>query len=131
MQILIVAHAGLAQAYRHIVETLFASGDIPLSCIDVSWENKPADISARLDAFLREHAEPTLILTDLFGSSHANACLPYLKKGKIEMVTGFNLAMLTKAVQMSTSSPDLATFSEWIVTYGREHLYAVPRKKQG
>ncbi len=37
-----------------------------------------------------------LILSDLFGASPCNACLSFLKKGKVELVTGMNLPMVLK-----------------------------------
>jgi PTS system mannose-specific IIA component len=41
-----------------------------------------------------------IILTDMLGGTASNLALPFLKEGKVEVVTGVNLPMLMKLPQI-------------------------------
>lgn len=62
-----------------------------------------------------------LILSDLFGASPCNACLPVLKRGEVELVTGMNLPMVIKlfSLQQEMSLESLVNF---IVDYGQKNI---------
>lgn len=62
-----------------------------------------------------------LILSDLFGASPSNICLPYLKKGKVEMVSGVNLPMLLKLLNFKEAIT-LEELADFIVDYGQRHI---------
>jgi PTS system mannose-specific IIA component len=45
-----------------------------------------------------------VIFTDMFGGTPTNISLPFLEKQKIEIITGVNLPMLIKFVNLQTES---------------------------
>lgn len=62
-----------------------------------------------------------LLLTDFYGSTQCNVCMQFVKKGSIELLTGFNLPMLVKlgSLHETLSFEDLIPFIE---KYGRDHI---------
>jgi PTS system mannose-specific IIA component len=62
-----------------------------------------------------------LILTDLFGGTPSNISLSFLKKGKVEVVTGVNLPMLLKISDRQKEST-LAEFADTIKDYGTKNI---------
>ncbi len=65
--------------------------------------------------------EGVLILSDLFGASPCNACLPFLKKGNVELVTGMNLPMVIKLFSLQERM-NLRELADFIVEYGRKNI---------
>lgn len=63
-----------------------------------------------------------LILTDLFGGTPSNISLSFLKKNKVEVVTGVNLPMLMKVPDVREDH-DLAEFAQFIKEYGEKNIY--------
>lgn len=71
------------------------------------------------------HADQgVLLLTDVFGSTQCNVCRKFLKKGAVELVTGFNFPMLVKlcTLRQTMLLQELVPFIE---SYGREHIKRV------
>ena len=68
-----------------------------------------------------------LILNDFFGSTQCNICLPFLKKGKVEMITGYNLPLLLKILTLNKvlSFKALMKISE---KYGKKHMTRIRGK---
>lgn len=121
--ILVVAHEGLAQEFLQVANTILNTAPAQVFCIAAHWGESKETIAAHIRHFFVDHPEDTVIFTDLFGSTHANLCLPYLQRGHVEMITGFNLPMLVKAMQcqISHTLPELV---EKIVDYGQHHIYS-------
>ncbi|MCK9274053.1 MAG: PTS sugar transporter subunit IIA [Syntrophales bacterium] len=63
-----------------------------------------------------------LILTDLFGGTPSNISLSFLKKNKVEVVTGVNLPMLMKVSEVRENY-ELNEFAEFIKEYGKKNIY--------
>ena len=63
-----------------------------------------------------------LILTDLFGGTPSNISLSFLKRDKVEVVTGVNLPMLMKIPDVREEY-ELAEFAEFIKEYGKKNIY--------
>jgi PTS system mannose-specific IIA component len=59
-----------------------------------------------------------LLLTDMFGGTPSNLGLTFLDTGKVELVTGVNLAMLIKLARAS-GDVDLLTVARTLCEDGR------------
>lgn len=62
-----------------------------------------------------------LILTDMFGGTPSNISLAFLEPEKVEVLTGVNLPMLIKAVQLRDKSA-LAEAAQIIGEYSRKSI---------
>lgn len=69
-----------------------------------------------------------LLLTDIYGSTQCNVCMTCLKKGSVELMTGFNLPMLVKLAMLQSSVP-LKEMVNFIEEYGRLQIRHVNQRK--
>jgi PTS system mannose-specific IIA component len=77
-----------------------------IQCVSVDWNddqeqgiNKIRDALSNLKSY-----DGVVIFTDMFGGTPTNISLPFLEKQKIEIITGVNLPMLIKFVNLQTES---------------------------
>jgi len=69
-----------------------------------------------------DQGQGVLILTDLFGGTPSNLSLSFLKKDKVEVVTGVNLPMLLKVSDIRQDM-NLRDFATHVTDYGRKNIY--------
>lgn len=73
-------------------------------------------------AILRvDQGSGVLLLSDMFGGTPSNLCHSFLKKGKIELVTGVNLPMLLKLATLSDDL-DISQAVSFIKEYGQRNI---------
>lgn len=56
---------------------------------------------------LQKHSEGVLLLTDMFGGTPSNIGMTLHERGKVEILTGVNLPMLIKVLQLMPKQTDL------------------------
>jgi PTS system mannose-specific IIA component len=95
--LLVDTHGNLAselvQAVRRIV------GDVPrMNAISIDWDDPVESARAAIEQGVHDldEGDGVLILTDMFGGTPSNIALSLLEPGRIEIVSGVNLAMLIK-----------------------------------
>ncbi len=69
-----------------------------------------------------DKGQGVLILTDLFGGTPSNISLSFLKRDKVEVVTGVNLPMLLKVSDLRQEM-NLRDFAAFVADYGRKNIY--------
>jgi PTS system mannose-specific IIA component len=102
--IVIVTHGRLAEELRAAVLTIQpAIGRIV--AVALEWSETGEDARERIAAGLAEADQGggAVILTDMFGGTPTNLTLPFLKKDRVEIVTGVNLSMVLKCAALQTS----------------------------
>ena len=62
-----------------------------------------------------------LLLSDMFGGTPSNLCLPFFRKGEIELVTGVNLPMLLKLATLSDQL-EISEAVQFIKEYGQRNI---------
>lgn len=94
--ILIVAHAPLASALDQLARHTFPDCASSLSAMDVTADESPASIEARVRQLVAGRA--TLVLTDVFGATPCNAALRVADGVQVRVVAGVNVPMLWRAI---------------------------------
>ena len=77
------------------------------------------EISSAIDAV--DSGDGVLIFTDLFGGTPSNISISFLEEKKVEVVTGVNLPMMMKLVNIKDDM-DLEELAKFIRSYGRENI---------
>ncbi len=120
--IIIVSHQEIGSELLKATDSILgdhpgfeAVGIQPHDPVDLSVQKIKAAILAV------DQGHGVLILSDLFGASPSNICLPFLKKGKVEMVSGVNLPMLLKLLNFKDEM-NLEDLTDFIVNYGQRHI---------
>ena len=122
--VLIVTHGNLGQELIKAAEMIKGDvrGIIPLS-LDATTGVE--DIKKEITSAIKkaDSGEGVLIMTDLFGGTPSNISLSFLKKEKVEVVTGVNLPMLLKISDIREEEKKLAEFADLVKAYGRKNIY--------
>jgi len=122
--VVIVTHGNLGQELIKAAEMIKGDvrGIIPLS-LDATTGVE--DIKKEITSAIKkaDSGEGVLIMTDLFGGTPSNISLSFLKKEKVEVVTGVNLPMLLKISDIREEEKKLAEFADLVKAYGRKNIY--------
>ncbi len=104
--IVIVCHGDLADGFASAVGMILGEGE-NLKTVSVDVAQEPETVQEVVHEAVQEVDEGNgvLILTDLFGGTPTNVCLPMLDPGRIEIITGINLPLILKAVKERDKYP--------------------------
>lgn len=75
-----------------------------------------------------EEGEGVLVLTDLFGGSPTNLCLPCLASRHVEVLTGVNLPMLLKLGSLRKPGVDLEQLAKGLADAARQGIALLSEK---
>ena len=98
---LIVSHGRLAIELLNAAEMIV--GEIHhIAAVSLGWHDDMGMATSMIEKAIERVNGPdgVLILTDMFGGTPTNIASTFLDPGKVEVVTGVNLPMLIKLVQL-------------------------------
>jgi len=100
-------------------------GDIKgITSVSLNETKGVEDIKKEITSAIKkaDSGKGVLIMTDLFGGTPSNISLSFLKKEKVEVVTGVNLPMLLKISDIREEKK-LTEFADLIKAYGKKNIY--------
>jgi mannose PTS system EIIA component len=121
--IVVISHGSIS---ADMVRTVQAILDDPCPLYTLGFEENEGqeDREERLAKIMTQADEGSgvLLMVDLLGATPCKACRSFLQKGKVALVTGYNLPMLMKVAQTrhQVSSPE--ELSEFICDYGQKNI---------
>ena len=121
--VIVAAHGSLASSLLSAAELVVkATGRI--EAIGIESNENGAQFEARLrEAVARVRTnEGALVLTDMFGGTPSNVGLTLHEHGKVEVLTGANLPMVIKAVQLSARDVPLIALAHQVKEYGQRAI---------
>jgi PTS system mannose-specific IIA component len=107
--ILLVTHGRLAEELRAAALTI--QPDIAqIVAVALEWDQTGEDARERIAGGLSQadEGDGAVILTDMFGGTPTNLTLPFLRRGRVEIVTGVNLPMVLKCAALQKSGQSVA-----------------------
>jgi PTS system mannose-specific IIA component len=122
--VVVVTHGQLATELLNAAEMIV--GDLPrFVALSIGWHDEVTAAREALERAIERARDggdiPVLILTDMFGGTPSNLGLSFLEDGRVEVVTGVNLAMLIKLARTSHHG-DLLALARELVEDGREAI---------
>jgi PTS system mannose-specific IIA component len=117
--VVVVTHGQLATELVNAAEMIV--GDLPqFTAVSIGWHDDVNDAREEIaQAVERVRGEEgVLLLTDMFGGTPSNLAMAFLDAGRIEVVTGVNLAMLIKLAK-GADDTDLLTRARHLCDHGR------------
>lgn len=107
--ILLVTHGRLAEELRAAALTIQPE-ITSIVAVALEWSEIGEDARERIAAGLAEadRGDGAIILTDMFGGTPTNLTLPFLKKDRVEIVTGVNLPIVLKCASLQGSGKTVA-----------------------
>ena len=121
--IVIVTHSQLGDALIDAAE--FILGNRPDTMVPVS-----IDLKENVDKLRKKIAEGikkvdkkkgVLILTDMFGGTPSNLSYSFLEEGRVEVISGVNLPILIKAVDIQKDM-ELSDLAQKLEAFGKKSI---------
>lgn len=122
--IVIVTHGHLGEA---LIDTAKAiCGDPPEAltsvCIDLSQDVNKLRSKVQNGIKAVNQNGGILILTDMFGGTPSNLSYSFLEEGRIEVLSGVNLPILIKALNIRNRDINLHEMAQMIEAYGKKSI---------
>ena len=121
--IVVSAHGELAAALANAAQ-LVVPGEGRVVTVAVLPDDDSASYEARLRSAIDAAQADTgvIVLTDMFGGTPSNVGMTLYDPGRVEVLTGVNLPMLIKALQLSEQGADLDEVAREVSTAGQRSI---------
>ena len=120
--VVVVTHGQLASELLNAAETIV--GDLPrFAAVSIGWHEDTEDARAEIAQAIARVTQDrgVLILTDMFGGTPSNLAMTFLGD-TVEVITGVNLPMLIKLVNVPKQS-DLLAVARDMREHGRNAIW--------
>jgi PTS system mannose-specific IIA component len=121
--VVVVTHGQLATELVNAAETIV--GELPrFAAVSIGWHEDTEDARAEIEQAIArvDDGAGVLILTDMFGGTPSNLAMTFLVAGRVEVITGVNLPMLIKLVNVPKQS-DLLAVARDMREHGRNAIW--------
>jgi PTS system mannose-specific IIA component len=121
--VVVVTHGQLATELVNAAETIV--GELPrFAAVSIGWHEDTEDARNEIAQAIARVDDGTgvLILTDMFGGTPSNLAMTFLAEERVEVITGVNLPMLIKLVNMPQPS-DLLAVARDMREHGRNAIW--------
>lgn len=121
--ILIATHRELGAALIDCVEFILGEPSDAVESISIDLRENAEDLRNKIEAGIKKvgKEDGVLILTDMFGGTPSNLSYSFLEDGRVEVISGVNLPMLIKAVNLRKNKP-LPELAEHLESYGKKSI---------
>src|SRR6266540_1444037 len=122
--ILLVAHGRLAEELRAAALTI-QPGLERIVAVALEWSETGEDAREKIRRGLEaaDEGDGAIILTDMFGGTPTNLTLPFLRKDRVEIVTGVNLPMVLKCASLQKSGRPVTEVAHVAKDRGQRSIY--------
>jgi PTS system mannose-specific IIA component len=120
--VVVITHGQLAAELLNAAEMIV--GDLPgYVAVSIGWHDDVTVAHAAIAAAVAKVDAGTgvLLLTDMFGGTPSNLGMAFLEPGRVEVVTGVNLAMLITLAK-AADGDDLLTRARHLRDHGRSAI---------
>lgn len=121
--VVVAAHSELAPALVHTAK-LVISEEVRVSAVAIDVGDTTETFGPRLELAIAEmdDGDGVIVLTDMFGGTPSNIGMTMHQPGKVEVLTGVNLPMLIKALQLSNDAADLDDMARRVKLAGQRSI---------
>ena len=121
--IILISHAHIASETKFAVEHILGKQDF-FETIDIPNSDSLTDEQLSFDTLLEsvDHGEGVLVMVDLFGATPCKLVLEAKRPEGIEVIAGFNVPAVIKAISFRQSSESLRELAKTSVSSGQQYL---------
>lgn len=121
--VVVATHANLADALVETARTV-VQGTTSVITVGITAEDTATSYEERLRAAIEQvrGERGVLVLTDMFGGTPSNVGLTFHKSGEVEVLTGANLPMTIKALQLSMRDVELVDAARQVKETGQRAI---------
>ena len=121
--ILIVSHAQLGDALVDASEFIIGSRSEALASVSINLNESAELLRKKIAAGIKkvDQGKGVLILTDMFGGTPSNLSYSFLEEGRLEVISGVNLPILIKAVNLRKDQ-ELSKLASKLEAFGKTSI---------
>ena len=121
IKLMVIAHGDLGRAFLRTAEDISGRRD-GIFVREVNRSDGIDKIKRELDRFCQKLSENEglLILADMLGGTPSNVCIPLIRSGNVEVITGINFPMLVTAIHKKDRVKNLEELAEIVSRAGKE-----------
>ena len=122
--IVIVTHGQLGEALIETVTIIVGERPDAVVPISIDLTQDINKLRQKIQEGIKQvsHNNGIIILTDMFGGTPSNLSYSFLEEGRIEVISGVNLPVLIKSVNLRNRGLDLHEMAKTIETYGKKSI---------
>ncbi len=122
--IVIVTHGQLGDVLVETAEIIFSEKPELVTSVSINLTENVETLRKKIKTAIKsvDSNKGILILTDMFGGTPSNLSYTFLEEGRIEVISGVNLPVLLKAVNIRKKDMDLHQMAKTIETYGKKSI---------
>ena len=121
--IVIVTHDKLGEALIEAATSIVGSKPESLLSVSINPKDKADMLRSKIEKSIKkvDQGNGILILTDMFGGTPSNLSYSFLEEGKIEVISGVNLPVVFKSVDLREKM-DLVTLASTVENFGKRSI---------
>ncbi len=121
--IIVVTHCQLGEALIEAAEFILGERPEAVTSLSIDLKENAEKLRKKIQNEIKalNQGEGVLLLTDMFGGTPSNLSYSFLKEGEVEVLSGVNLPVLIKALNMRKNA-DLPTILKTIEVYGKRSI---------
>ena len=118
-----ITHAGLGHALIETLEFIMDMKYENLAAISIDIKENPDALLKKIKKGIKKvrHGQGVIIFTDMFGGTPSNLSYSFLEEDKVEVMSGVNLPILMKAMEIRDKTPLMETV-QILVEYGKRSI---------
>lgn len=122
--IVIVTHGQLGDVLVETAEIIFSEKPESITSVSINLSENVETLGKKIKTAIKsvDSHKGILILTDMFGGTPSNLSYTFLEEGRIEVISGVNLPVLLKAVNIRKKDMDLHQMAKTIEIYGKKSI---------
>jgi mannose PTS system EIIA component len=121
--IVIVTHERLGEALIEAVASIIGAPPESMTSVSVNIKDNADKLRGKIAEGIKKvnRNKGILILTDMFGGTPSNLSYSFLEEGRVEVISGVNLPILFKAVDLREKM-DLSALASNLETFGKKSI---------
>ncbi|MFW5908776.1 MAG: PTS sugar transporter subunit IIA [Desulfosalsimonas sp.] len=122
--IVIVTHGHLGETLIETATIIFGERPEEIASVSIDLSEDVNKLRSRIQKAINSvnNNEGVIILTDMFGGTPSNLSYSFLEEGSIEVISGVNLPVVIKAVNLRNRNKQLPEMVKIIEEYGKKSI---------
>jgi len=122
--IVIVTHSQLGDALIDAAEFILGARPDTMVSVSINLKEDADKLRKKISAGIKkvDNNKGVLILTDMFGGTPSNLSYSFLEEGRVEVISGVNLPIVIKAVDIQKKELALCELAEQLEAYGKKSI---------
>lgn len=122
--IVIVTHGKLGEILIETSEIILNAKPDAVVSVSINLAENVEKLRQKIEAAIKSvnSNKGILILTDMFGGTPSNLSYSFLEEGYIEVLSGVNLPVLIKAINLRNKTMEIHQMAKTIEDYGKKSI---------